>query len=157
MHPCHTYCCLLRSPCLVSSHNTIYSPVERECSAWWDQIAVVKETMLTAVAQTERKSKLFTYFCPKNIILHNFTMKSKVKLCCISNRPLNQRYIAISNKWRNSEQDKRIIYKRGFLDWLLPIRTLPPVCETHDKIQVVYKEIRHDWIHSKAAKSQFYS
>ena len=28
---------------------------------------------------------------------------------------------------------------------MLPIRTLPPVCETHDKIQVVYKEIRREF------------
>ena len=29
MHQCHTYCCLLRSSCFFSSHNAIYSPLER--------------------------------------------------------------------------------------------------------------------------------
>ena len=42
MHWCHTYCCLLRSHCLVSSRIAIYSPLERECLAWRDQIMVAK-------------------------------------------------------------------------------------------------------------------
>ena len=39
----------------------------------------------------------------------------------------NQRYIAILNKRRYTEQEKRIIFQRGLLDWLLPIWTLPSV------------------------------
>ena len=56
----------------------------------------------------------------------------------------NQRYILISNKWRYNDHEKRIIFQRGLLDWLLPIWTLPSVCGVHDKMQVVYKELTHD-------------
>ena len=38
MHRCQVYCCLLRSRCLISSHNALYSPLERERVAWRDQI-----------------------------------------------------------------------------------------------------------------------
>ena len=51
------------------------------------------------------------------------------------------RYIAISNKWRYNDQEKKIISQRGLLDWLLPIWTLPSVCEIHNKMQVVYKKL----------------
>ena len=34
------------------------------------------------------------------------------------------------------------------LDWLLPIWTLPPVCEIRDKMQVVCEELTHDWAKS---------
>ena len=53
----------------------------------------------------------------------------------------NQRYIAISDKWRYNHQEKWIIFQRGLLDWLLPIWTLLSVCEIRDKMQVVYKEL----------------
>ena len=53
----------------------------------------------------------------------------------------NQRYIAISNKWRYNDQETRIIFQRGLLDWLLPIWTLLSVCEIRDKMQVVYKKL----------------
>ena len=59
MHPCHTYCCLLHSHSLVPSHNTLYSPFEREHVVWRHQITVAKETTLSAVPLTERKWKLF--------------------------------------------------------------------------------------------------
>ena len=42
MHRCHAYCCLLRSRRLVSSHNAIYSQLERDSVAWRDQITVAK-------------------------------------------------------------------------------------------------------------------
>ena len=49
-----------------------------------------------------------------------------------------------------------MIFQREILDWLLPIWTLPSVCEIHDKMQVVYKELRRDLIKFKVAKSEFY-
>ena len=58
-NPCHTYSCLLHSCCLVLSHNALYFSFERELFMWQDQITVAKETTLTAVPPTERKSKLF--------------------------------------------------------------------------------------------------
>ena len=61
MHQCHTNCCLLCSCCVVSSHNTAYSPFEREHVGGRDQIMVSKETMLTAVPLTEKKSKLLVH------------------------------------------------------------------------------------------------
>ena len=45
----------------VSSHNTLYSPFEREHVAFREQIMVTKEAMLTAIPLTERISKLFIY------------------------------------------------------------------------------------------------
>ena len=47
------------SSCFVSSHNAIYSPLKRECAAWWDWITIAEETTFTSVPLTERKSKLF--------------------------------------------------------------------------------------------------
>ena len=61
----------------------------------------------------------------------------------------------MSNKGRYIDQEKRIKIKREILDWLLPIWTLPSVCEIRDKMQVVYKELTRDWIKSEVAKSQF--
>ena len=55
MHWCHGYCCLLCSHCLVSSHNTLYSPFEREHVALREQITAAKEATLTATPLTERK------------------------------------------------------------------------------------------------------
>ena len=49
----------------------------------------------------------------------------------------NQRYFAISNKWRHTEQEERMIFQRGLLDWLLPFWTLPSVCKISNKMQVV--------------------
>ena len=61
---------------------------EREYIAQQDQITVAKQTMFTAIPQTNRNQNyLFTVSCLKNIIPHNFTTKSKQKLCCICNRP----------------------------------------------------------------------
>ena len=74
--------------------------------------------------------------------------------CCSSNREkikiihlqlvvqkINQRYTVILNKLGYINQEKRKIIQRGLLDWLLPIWTLPCVCEICDKVQVVYKEL----------------
>ena len=124
MHWCHAYCCLLHSCCLVLSHNALYSWLEREYVAWQNQIVVSIEPTLTTVPLTERISKLLvlTVSPLKHITPHtyNFTIKSKLKLCCIC-------------KWRYTEQGNRIIFLRGLLDWLLPIWTFPLECETCDK------------------------
>ena len=58
-------------------------------------------------------------------------------------------------KGRYTEQEERIIFQRGLLDWLLPIWTLPSVCEIHDKFQVVYKELKPNWVNFKVAKITF--
>ena len=63
----------------LSSHNAIYSPLKRERAAWWDWITIVEETAFTSVPLT------VSYL--KNIVLRDFTMKSKLKLCCICNKP----------------------------------------------------------------------
>ena len=98
MQRCHIYCCLLHTHCLVLLHNTIYFSLKREQFAWQDQITVAKGTMLPAVPLSERKSKLFVAVCYlKNIILHKFTVKSKLKLCCISN--ISQTKIYFDLKW----------------------------------------------------------
>ena len=105
MQWCHTYCFLLHTHCLVLSHNTIYSSLKRECVAWWNQITVVKGTMLILfLYQRENKNYSSTDSYLKNI------------------SPIypNQRCILISNEWRYIEQEKRIIFQRGLLDWLLP-------------------------------------
>ena len=69
----------------------------------------------------------------------------------------SQIYIVFLYKGRYTEQEERIIFQRGLLDWFLPIWTLPSVCEIRDKMHVVYKELTHDWVNSKVAKSQLYS
>ena len=76
----------------------------------------------------------------------------------VSPKDLNQRYIVISYEGRYTEQEKKIIFPRGLLNWLLPISTLPYVwCEIRDKMQVVYKELTRNWVNSKVAESQLYS
>ena len=76
----------------------------------------------------------------------------------VSPKDLNQRYIVISYEGRYTEQEKKIIFPRGLLNWLLPISTLPYVwCEIREKMQVVYKELTRNWVNSKVAESQFYS
>ena len=62
----------------------------------------------------------------------------------------------ILHRGRYTEQEKRIIFQRGLLDWLLPIWTLPCVSEICDKVQVVYKELTCDWVNSKVAKRKLY-
>ena len=47
--------------------------------------------------------------------------------------------------------------QRGLLDCLLPLWTLPFVCEISDKLQVVNKELTRDWVNSKVADIEFYS
>ena len=61
MHLCHANWRLLRNHCLVSTHNTLYFPFERENVVGRDQIKVTKEATFTAIPLTERKSKLFVY------------------------------------------------------------------------------------------------
>ena len=61
MHRYHAYLCVLRSFCLVSSHNALYSQFESERVAGRGQITVVKQTNLTGVPLTEKKLTLFVY------------------------------------------------------------------------------------------------
>ena len=62
-------------------------------------------------------------------------------------------YIAVTCEGRYTEQENRIIFPSGLLDWLLPIWTLPSVCKIRDKMQ----ELTCDWVNSKVAKSEFCS
>ena len=117
MHRCHTCCCLLRSRCLASPHSAIYSPLEREPVARRHQITVAKGTTLITVLRLQ----LVGF---KNIILRYLIRKANWN-SVVSPIDPNKRYIAISNKWRYIEKEKRIIFRRGLLDWLLPIWTLP--------------------------------
>ena len=57
------------------------------------------------------------------------------------------------NKLGYINQEKRKIIQRGLLDWLLPIWTLPCVCEIHNEmqVQVVYNELTCDWVKSMVA------
>ena len=74
--------------CLVSSHNAIYSPLER------DQKTVAKgQHLLPSLQQSENQNYSSTVSYLKNII------------------PPNQRYITISNKSRYIEEEIRIIYR----------------------------------------------
>ena len=57
-----------------------------------------------------------------------------------------QRHVVILYKKRYTEQEKRIIFRRGLLDWLLPIGNLPSVCEIPDEMQVVFKELTCKWL-----------
>ena len=61
MHRYHAYLWVLRSYCLVSSHNALYFQFESERVAERDQITVVKKTTLTGVPLTEKKLILFVY------------------------------------------------------------------------------------------------
>ena len=54
------------------------------------------------------------------------------------------------------EQEKRIIFQRGLLDWMLPFWTLLSVCEIHDIMQIIYKELTRDWVKPNVAKREFY-
>ena len=54
------------------------------------------------------------------------------------------------------EQEKRIIFQRGLLDWMLPFWTFLSGCEIRDKIHIIYKELTRDWVKPKVAKSEFY-
>ena len=55
-----TVCCLLCKLCLVLSHNTLYSPFERE-RALCDETKYWLEKRENPNPPTERKSKLFAY------------------------------------------------------------------------------------------------
>ena len=118
MHRCHTCCCLLRSRCLASPHSAIYSPLEREPVARRHQITPGCERDYPYYRSSS------TVSCLKNIILRYLIRKANWN-SVVSPIDPNKRYIAISNKWRYIEKEKRIIFRRGLLDWLLPIWTLP--------------------------------
>ena len=62
------------------------------------------------------------------IEFHQILLRKAYRNSVVSPIKPNQRYIAISDKWRYNNQEKRIIFQRGLLDWLLPIWTLPCVC-----------------------------
>ena len=69
-------------------------------------------------------------------------MKSKWKLFCTSNRPKiiilrSQVHCTVSEDTLKGE--KRIMFQRRLLDWLLPIWTLPSVCEIRDKMKAVFQ------------------
>ena len=64
-----------------------------------------------------------------------------------------QRHVVILYKKRYTEQEKRIIFRRGLLDWLLPIGTLPSVFEIPDEMQVVFKELTRDGDKSMVVKT----
>ena len=98
MQWCHIYCCLLHTHCLVLLHNTIYFSLKREQFAWQDQITVPKGLyFLLFLYQRENQNYSFAVCYLKNIILHKFTVKSKLKLCCISN--ISQTKIYFDLKW----------------------------------------------------------
>ena len=66
----------------------------------------------------------------------------------------NQKYIAISNKRRYIEQEKRIIFERGLLDRLLPIWTLPSACVKYMiKCRLFYKELTCNWVKSRSIEN----
>ena len=66
MHRYHAFRCLLCRRCLVSSHNALYFPFEREHVAWRDQITLTKETTRTAVPPREKvKILLLQLVSPK--------------------------------------------------------------------------------------------
>ena len=127
--------------------------------AWWDQITVSKETMLTAIPLTEKKLNLFVKLVTPKIEFHQILRQKANRNSVVSPIKPNQRYIAISNKWRYNNKEKRIIFQRGLLDWLLPIWTLPCVCEICDKMQVVYKELTCDMgeLHGNSLSDAFSS
>ena len=103
--------------------------------------------LLPFLKQRENHNYLSTVSCQKNTIPRYFTSKSKLQFCFISNRTKAKTYCDL--EWVK----KRIILQRRLLDWFLPIWTLPPVCEIRDKMQVVCKELTHDWAKSTIARS----
>ena len=103
--------------------------------------------LLPFLKQRENHNYLSTVSCQKNTIPRNFTSKSKLQFCFISNRTKAKTYCDL--EWVK----KRIILQRRLLDWFLPIWTLPPVCEIRDKMQVVCKELTHDWAKSTIVRS----
>ena len=102
-------------------------PVGERVTVWQDQIMVAKETMLTAFSLTERKSNYSsTVSRLKNIIPSIFTAKSKLKLLYLQYTLTKD---ILQSSIRENEPEKRIIFWRRFLDWLLPILTLIcPLC-----------------------------
>ena len=150
MQQCHTYCCLLHTHCLVSSHNTIYSSLKRERFAWQHQITVAKGTMLTTVPLPEEKIKIIRLQLVaskyNSMWLYNENWNSVV-----STIYPNHRNILILNEWGYTEHEKRLIFQRGLLDLLLPYWTLPSVHEIRDKMQFIYKELPCAWVKSKVA------
>ena len=101
MHRCHAYCCLLRSRRLVSSHNAIYSQLERDSVAWRDQITVAKADYIYCRSSNREK---ITIIClqlvAKKIQFHVILLQKANCNSVLYPIEPKQRHIAISNEWR---------------------------------------------------------
>ena len=113
--------------CLVSSHNTLYSLFERaHCVTRLNNSCERDHTYCRSSNREKIKIIHLQLVAPK-IEFHPILLQKANWNSVVSPIEPNQRYIAILNKWRDTEQEKRIIFQRGLLDWLLPIWTLPSV------------------------------
>ena len=148
--------CIGATLTVVSSAAVVWSRHTTPSIPSWRETALRDETnngcesrlhLLPFLKQRENHNYLSTVSCQKNTIPRNFTSKSKLQFCFISNRTKAKTYCDL--EWVK----KRIILQRRLLDWLLPIWTLPPVCEIRDKMQVVCKELTHDWAKSTIVRS----
>ena len=110
----------------VSSHNTLYSPFEREHVALREQITAAKEATLTATPLTERKKIIHLSLVVPKIQFHLILLwKAKWHSVAFPIDP-NQRYIAILNKWRYqyTEQEKRIKCRLFTMNWYLGVKLI---------------------------------
>ena len=84
MHQCQTFCCHPCSSCLVSSHNAIYSSLDRSrarCTMRPNNGCEIDYAHCRSFNREKIKNYSSIISCLKNIIPRNFTTKSKLKLC----------------------------------------------------------------------------
>ena len=119
MRWCHTYCGPLIAAVVWSRHTTPSIPR-------WRERALRDETkwrlrkgllLLPFLKQRENKNYSSTVSCLKNIIPGN-SVASPIDP--------NQRYLAILNKWRYIEREKRIVFQRRLIGCCLS--RLCPLC-----------------------------
>ena len=102
-----------------------------------------KRQRLLPSSNKEKINIIFLQLIAPKIVFHLVLLgKANWKFVVTPINP-HQIYITVSNKWtsRYIEQEKRIIFQRGLLDWLLP-----SVCEIHEKIQIVYEQLTCNWV-----------
>ena len=127
--------------CLVSSHNTLYSLFERaHCVTRLNNSCKRDHTYCRSSNREKIKIIHLQLVAPK-IEFHPILLQKANWNSVVSLIEPNQRYIPILNKWRDTEQEKRIIFQRGLLDAHLDFALCVEICV---KMQVVYKELTCD-------------
>ena len=103
---------------------------------FWTSIGCERYHAYCSSSNREKVNIVCVQLVASNILFHAISLRKANWYSVVSPVDTDQRYIAISNEWRYLEQKRRLIFQTRLPDWLLPIWTLPSVCEIRDKCRL---------------------